>query len=137
MLRVRERSIRAWLSWLTSSTRPRCTDQLAAALATTAAAARGNTQGQDQEQIQRLERPRGEAGDQKNGFILQDAMGLEGDREQHEAILVSDCSEQVMVLMVRYHLSAPFAPMSYVLMSTLPSIFAVRTQPSSRLYINS
>lgn len=72
-------------SFLTFLTRPGHVAQLAAAQAT---AARGATQAVHTP-VQRLFRPKGEAGDRKNGFILQDAMGLEDDREKYEALLVS------------------------------------------------
>ncbi|KAJ7936715.1 hypothetical protein B0H13DRAFT_2437581 [Mycena leptocephala] len=52
-------------------------------------AARGSAPGEDAEPIQRLERPKGEAGDGKNGFNLQNAMGLEDDDEQYQAIMRS------------------------------------------------
>jgi len=52
-------------------------------------AARGNAPGEDAEPIQRLERPKGEAGDGKNGFNLQNAMGLEDDDEKYQAIMRS------------------------------------------------
>lgn len=76
---------------LTSLTRPGRVAELAAAKAAIDKAARGARAHGDenQEPVQRLERPKGEAGDRKNGFILQDAMGLEEDREQYEAIGVS------------------------------------------------
>ncbi|KAJ7710498.1 hypothetical protein B0H17DRAFT_1190230 [Mycena rosella] len=49
-------------------------------------AARGAAPEENGEVIERIERPQGEAGDSKNGFILQDAMGLQDDRLQYEAI---------------------------------------------------
>ncbi|KAJ7761341.1 hypothetical protein B0H16DRAFT_1884344 [Mycena metata] len=39
--------------------------------------------------VERLVRPKGKARDSKNGFNLQEAMGLEEDREQYDAILRS------------------------------------------------
>ena len=43
-----------------------------------------------------LHKPKGEAGDRKNGFNLREAMGLEGDKQkpQYLAIIVSaDCCD--------------------------------------------
>ncbi|KAF7348741.1 hypothetical protein MVEN_01393200 [Mycena venus] len=55
------------------------------------AAARGgggaDPAGDNREQVERLHRPKGEAGDSKNGFILLDAMGLANDRDLYEDIL--------------------------------------------------
>ncbi|KAJ6521758.1 hypothetical protein B0H19DRAFT_1371312 [Mycena capillaripes] len=51
-------------------------------------AARGAAPGgNDEDEVQRLERPKGEAGDKKNGFNLRVAMGLEDDAELYEAIV--------------------------------------------------
>ncbi|KAJ7848002.1 hypothetical protein B0H14DRAFT_2356918, partial [Mycena olivaceomarginata] len=41
----------------------------------------------DTEPVERLERPKGEAGDGKRGFVLQSAMGLADDRDLFQAIL--------------------------------------------------
>jgi hypothetical protein len=44
-----------------------------------------------------IEKPCGEAGDKRKGFVLIKAMGLDGstkDREQYKAMLVSSCSHQ-------------------------------------------
>lgn len=60
-------------------------------------AARGSAPAADQEEIQRIERPKGEAGDRKNGFVLQDAMGLEDKREEYDEMLVSAISGSVFV----------------------------------------
>ncbi|KAJ7799626.1 hypothetical protein B0H14DRAFT_3886010 [Mycena olivaceomarginata] len=50
--------------------------------------ARERSSREDTEPVERLERPKGEAGDGKRGFVLQSAMGLDDDR---------DCSRQLCV----------------------------------------
>ncbi|KAJ7607636.1 hypothetical protein DFH06DRAFT_1004209 [Mycena polygramma] len=73
-----------------SSTCPGHLAELAAALAAnTGRAARSSAPEEDAEPVQRIERPKGEAGDGKNGFNLQEKMGLAGDDEKYQAILVS------------------------------------------------
>jgi hypothetical protein len=95
-------------------------------------AAQGSAPGEDAEPIQRLERPKGEAGDSKNGFNLQNAMGLEDNDEKYQAIMVSVYlifSPEVLTD-VGYHPSEAFTTMLSTPMSTLPWIFTVKTQPS-------
>jgi hypothetical protein len=124
-----------WLL-LTSSTRHVRIAELAATKASiNEKATRGSAPGEDAEPIQRLERPKGEAGDGKNGFNLQNAMGLEDDDEKYQAIIVSVYlpplifSPEVLTD-VGYHPSEAFTTMSSAPMSTLPWIFAIKTQPS-------
>ncbi|KAJ7466122.1 hypothetical protein FB451DRAFT_1402516 [Mycena latifolia] len=52
-------------------------------------AAGANQDGQTENEITRLEKPKGEAGDRKNGFVLQTSMGLDDDDDQFCAILRS------------------------------------------------
>ncbi|KAJ7073434.1 hypothetical protein B0H15DRAFT_935016 [Mycena belliarum] len=59
--------------------------QLAQALADAQTAKAASTA--QEEDVERIERPKGEAGDRKNGFILQDAMKLEDDDQDYRAIL--------------------------------------------------
>ncbi|KAF8205822.1 hypothetical protein K438DRAFT_1964234 [Mycena galopus ATCC 62051] len=48
--------------------------------------ARGGVDDQPQDDIVWFEKPPGEAGDKKNGFVLQDAMGLEDDKDLYSSI---------------------------------------------------
>jgi hypothetical protein len=50
--------------------------------------ARKRSSREDTEPVERLERPKGEAGDGKRGFVLQSAMGLDDDRDLFQAIVV-------------------------------------------------
>ncbi|KAJ7826209.1 hypothetical protein B0H14DRAFT_2185964, partial [Mycena olivaceomarginata] len=51
--------------------------------------ARERSSREDTEPVERLERPKGEAGDGKRGFVLQSAMGLDDDRDLFQAIVRS------------------------------------------------
>jgi hypothetical protein len=65
-----------------------CHEPTAELTATNEKIAQDRSSREDAEPVECLERPKGEAGDGKRGFVLQSTMGLANDRDFFQAIVV-------------------------------------------------